>query len=141
MLFSRALLVVLSAAITSCSKPSAPKPDAVPPAPTDAESREILRESARELLDANCGECHTSGFPTALPRALAVYDLMQLDWAHSMSDTQLRDAEGRLHGPLAPTLGEAEARPMRASDAELDRFHRYVELEIGARAQRGNGHI
>ena len=75
----------------------------------------ILRESARELLDANCGECHTRGLPTALPRALAVYDLTQLDWAHRMSDAQLREAERRLR--RAARLRFAARRPRRSAFA------------------------
>jgi hypothetical protein len=63
-----------------------------------------------------------------------VYDLDQLDWSRRMSDDQLREAERRLREPLAPTRGEDEVRPVRASVEELDRFHRYVELETGRRA-------
>ena len=86
------------------------------------------------MLDANCGECHTRGLATALPRALAVYDLTQLDWSRRMSEAQLRDAERRLREPIAPTQGEGEVRAIHASLAELDRFHRYVELEAARRA-------
>ena len=85
-------------------------------------------------MDANCGECHTTGLPTALPRALAVYDLTQLDWSRRMTDAQLREAERRLREPLAPTRGEGEVRPVHASAEELDRFHRYVVLETARRA-------
>ena len=94
----------------------------------------VLREASRELLDRNCGECHTSTLPTALPRALRVYDLVQLDWSRRMTDAQLRSAESRLHEPIAPTLGEGEARPVNASAEELAMFHRYVELEVQRRA-------
>jgi mono/diheme cytochrome c family protein len=137
MLFTDApLFVMLAVSISTaaCSKPPATKPEVVPVPAADAESLEILRESAREVLDRNCGECHTSALPTALRGALAVYDLSQLDWARRMSAAQLRDAEGRLQGPVTPTLGEAEARATRISADELNRFHRYVELETGRRA-------
>jgi hypothetical protein len=76
----------------------------------------VLRESARELLDTNCGECHTRGLPSALPRALAVYDLTQLDWSRRMSDWQLQEAERRLREPVGPTRDEAEVRPIRAAE-------------------------
>jgi len=128
------MLVAASLLTASCSKPSATQPDAGPVATIDPESIDVLRESARELLDANCGECHTRGLPTALPRALTVYDLTQLDWSRRMSDEQLRDAERRLREPIAPTRGEDEVRPVRASEEELARFHRYVVLETGRRA-------
>jgi mono/diheme cytochrome c family protein len=129
--------IAISALLASCSKPSAKTADvaplAAPLATDDTESLEILRESAREVLDRNCGECHTSALPTALPRALAVYDLTQLDWSRRMSAAQLRDAEGRLHEPIAPTLGEEEARAVRVSSEEMERFHRYVEMETSRR--------
>lgn len=94
----------------------------------------VLREAAREALDRNCGECHTSTLPTALPRALRVYDLAQLDWSRRMSDAQLRDAEGRLRDEVGATLGDGEVRPIVMSDEELAMFHRYVELETQRRA-------
>jgi cytochrome c5 len=126
---------LLAAAAAACSKPATVPPDVAPVATSDAaESLAVLRESGREVLDRNCGECHTSALPTAVPGALAVYDLSQEDWSHRMSAGQLRDAEGRLWEPIAPTLGEAEARAVRVSADELERFHRYVELETGRRA-------
>jgi mono/diheme cytochrome c family protein len=122
----------LSLALASCSKAPAPDVSVSPPA-IDAEALDTLRESAREVLDRNCGECHTSALPTALPRALAIYDLSQLDWSQRMSASQLHDAEGRLKEPIAPSLGEAEARNTRVSPDELERFHRYVAGEITRR--------
>jgi hypothetical protein len=97
----------------------------------------MLRESARELLDQNCGECHTRGLPTALPRALAVYDLTRLDWSRDMTDAQLREAERRLREPMAPTRGEGEVRSVRATDVERGRFHRFVEVETARRSLGG----
>jgi mono/diheme cytochrome c family protein len=57
-----------------------------------ADTEEPLRESARETLTANCAECHTTGLPTALPKALAVFDLAERDWSRHMSAAQLREA-------------------------------------------------
>lgn len=128
----------LSLSLASCSKAPAtdvptPVPLPVPVPAVDTESLDTLRESAREVLDRNCGECHTSALPTALPRALAIYDLSQLDWSQRMTPVQLHDAEGRLKEPIAPALGDEEARTTRVSPDELERFHRYVEGEIRAR--------
>jgi len=75
-----------------------------PPAPVDPDAE--LRESARETLGKNCGECHTRGLPTALPRALAVFDLDEPDWSHRMTADQLREAQRRLDEPTAPALDE-----------------------------------
>jgi hypothetical protein len=126
------LPLVMSVLLASCSKPSTTA-EVIRLDGGDTQSIEILRESAREVLDRNCGECHTSALPTAIPRALAVYDLSQLDWSRRMSAGQLRDAEGRLREPLAPTVGKEEAREVHVSDDELDRFHHYVELELAKR--------
>jgi mono/diheme cytochrome c family protein len=132
----------LSLSLASCSKAPAtdvpvPVTAPLPAAAVDPESLDTLRESAREVLDRNCGECHTSALPTALPRALAIYDLSQLDWSQRMTPGQLHDAEGRLKEPIAPSLGEEEARTTSVSPEELERFHRYVEGEIARR--QGDG--
>jgi len=97
-------------------------------------SLEVLRESARETLDSNCGECHTSGLPTALPRALRIFDLGETDWSTRMTPAQLREAERRLREPTGPTRAEGEIRPLRVSPEELARFHAFVEREVDRRA-------
>jgi hypothetical protein len=127
--------LVVPCAFAACSHPSAhDHADAGAP-PQAADDFSVLREASREVLDRNCGECHTSTLTTALPRALRVYDLAQVDWSRRMTDAQLRSAESRLHEPIAPTLGEGEARPVQASAEELAMFHRYVELEVQRRGQ------
>lgn len=104
------------------------------PAPVDAGvSLAQLRESVRETLDADCGECHTATLPTALPRALHVFDLTEPDFSRRMSDDQLREAARRLHEPVGPTQAATEVRPIRASAAERARFDLYVGTEIASR--------
>jgi hypothetical protein len=93
----------------------------------EAESFEALRESARATLEANCADCHEPGSGTALPRALAVYNLMETDWYARMTDAQLKEALRRLNEPLAPTRGEGEVRPLRVTAEEKARFTRFVE--------------
>jgi mono/diheme cytochrome c family protein len=92
-----------------------------------------LRESARETLSKNCGECHTRDLPTALPRALRVFDLTEADWARRMSADQLREAARRLSEPFAPTRGEGEVRPIQVSAEERARFDLYVAAELEGR--------
>ena len=94
---------------------------------------DLLRESARDTLDANCAECHTKGLATALPRALRVFDLTERDWSVRMTDAQLREAARRLGEPFAPTRGEAEVRPIRISDSERTRFEQFVVIEVARR--------
>jgi hypothetical protein len=121
--------------LAACSRGSVrQQPEGGAPTATPLDDLSVLREAARESLDRNCGECHTSTLPTAIPRALRVYDLAQLDWSHRMSDGQLHDAEGRLREKVGATLGDGEIRPIVMSDEELAMFHRYVELEVQRRA-------
>jgi hypothetical protein len=128
-------VTVFACVLAGCSRRSAPDaPDAGVAAQMAVDRIDVLREAAREVLDRNCGECHTSTLPTAIPRALRVYDLAQLDWSRRMSDAQLRDAEGRLREKIGATLGDGEVRPIVVSDEELAMFHRYVELEVQRRA-------
>jgi len=129
-------VTVFAWVLVACSRRTAhdAPPDAGSSAQTAVDDLGVLREAAREVLDRNCGECHTSTLPTALPRALHVYDLAQLDWSRRMSDAQLRDAEGRLRDKVGATLGDGEVRPIVMSDEELAMFHRYVELEVQRRA-------
>lgn len=130
-----AAATVFVCALAGCSRHAAhDAPEGGIPAQMAADDLGVLREAAREVLDRNCGECHTSTLPTAIPRALRVYDLAQLDWSRRMSDGQLRDAEGRLREKIGATLGDEEVRPIVISDEELAMFHRYVELEVQRRA-------
>jgi hypothetical protein len=100
---------------------------------TTTEAIDVLRESARETLGANCGACHTRGLPTALPRALAVFDLDRLDWSTRMTDDQLREAQRRLDEPTAPSIREEERREIHLGAGERDRFARFVTAEIARR--------
>ena len=128
-------VAVFACLLGACSRrPVHDAPEGGIPAQMAADDLGVLREAGREVLDRNCGECHTSTLPTALPRALRVYDLAQLDWSRRMSDAQLRDAEGRLRDKVGATLGDGEVRPIVMSDEELAMFHRYVELEVQRRA-------
>ncbi len=121
----------LVAAVAACAKTSpSPAPDA---ASAPVESMTTLRESARETLDANCRECHTTGLSTALPRALRVYDLTEPDWSRRMTEAQLREALRRLGEPFAPTRGEGDVRPIQVTAEARERFARFVEAETARR--------
>ncbi|MCB9547666.1 MAG: hypothetical protein H6706_17705 [Myxococcales bacterium] len=65
-------------------------------APAGLATRELLRDDARLVLERHCGECHIGTLPTALPAALAVYDLARLEWAATLTDAQLTGLAGRL---------------------------------------------
>jgi hypothetical protein len=88
-----------------------------------------LRESARAILSQHCGECHDPARTTALPGALAVFDVREPDWSSRMTAAQLANALWRLGEPIPP-----EGRPNDVTDAERTLFGRYVELETRRRS-------
>ncbi len=87
-----------------------------------------MRDDARVLLERECGQCHISSYPTSLPKALAVFDLLDEDWSRKMSDAQLKDALSRLAGAHGAD-GELPAVPER--DHAL--FAKFVDAEIARR--------
>ncbi len=101
----------------------------VPRAP--ATQRERLRDDARLVLEANCGQCHIHDYDTALPRALAVFDLSELEWSAHMSDVQLIDAAGRVAGRRGPD------GPLEIDDDDVARVRVFVDEEIALRQSQG----
>lgn len=135
----RTLFILLL--LTSCAKhavESDPQRGVQPSVAKERLNLDGLRESARETLDANCAECHTRGLPTALPRALRIFDLTEPDWSRRMSAARLREAARRLNEPFAPTLGEGEVRPIRASEEARGRFSSFVDAELRRRNDRAD---
>ena len=59
---------------------SAPVNPASPPNPWS--------EFTRDLLAAHCGNCHRRDLPTAVPGALAVFDLLDNPWYGRLRDDQ-----------------------------------------------------
>jgi len=103
---------------SACKTESAQKPQEI----------DALREEARVVLEDNCGQCHVSTYPTALPRALAIFDLAETNWSARMSEAQLKSASFRLTQPLPPDGDENRAT---ARDRKL--FERFVHLELAGR--------
>jgi hypothetical protein len=101
------------------------------PAPAAADA---LRDESRLVLEQHCGQCHIRDYPTALPRALAVFDLREPEWSARMSDGQLRSAVWRLGEPLPP-----DGNPNEVSADERARFQRYVDAELARRARLDGG--
>ncbi len=118
----RACCSLVLLALPACEHKDAPEPDPLPP----------LREGARAILSQHCGECHDPARATALPGALAIFDVKEPDWASRMTDAQLANALWRLGEPIPP-----EGRANDVSDAERALFGRYVTLETRRRAARG----
>src|SRR5262245_16082932 len=58
----------------------APDPERASTVETAAPICESPSAAARQALMAPCGKCHRSDLPTAVPGALAMFDLMQEAW-------------------------------------------------------------
>jgi hypothetical protein len=59
-------------------------------------ARLTLRDTARLELEASCGDCHVSFYPSSLPGALAVFDLSEPEWSAGLSKSQLADVSARM---------------------------------------------
>jgi hypothetical protein len=82
----------------------------------------VAREQARKVLQARgCGSCHDTAVSTENPRALAVYDLHEADWASTMSDERLPKLLGRLRS---------------APPADRKIVKRFIQAELAARTER-----
>jgi hypothetical protein len=99
-----------------------------PPAPV-VDSHTALRDEARTVLEGRCGSCHISSYPTAAPPALAVFDLLDADWSHKMSEAQLRSALDRVK------TGGGDVEMPSATPAQTQVVSRYVEAEIQRRTR------
>ena len=88
------------------------------------------RMRARQMLkSAGCGKCHDSSVSADNSRALAVYDLVNADWAARMSDAQLPRLLLRLKS--APKADQKVVRDFIV--AELQRRARRGPMNVGNR--------
>ena len=67
------LSLLLAGLAGACGEPAT--------APADDAEHVRLRDDARLVLEAHCGQCHIGDYDTALPRALAVFDLGETEWS------------------------------------------------------------
>jgi hypothetical protein len=110
------LLVVLAPA---CSKST--------PSARTSDPRVRARDAARAVLEAHCGQCHREDQPTAQARALAVFNLNELEWAVRMTDQQQESMLTRVND-------NPDAMPA----SERARINSYLEIER-ARKSAGDG--
>ena len=60
-----------------------------------------VREEVRGFARTHCGTCHTASLPTAVPGALAIYNLDAGEWSSTLTAAQLRNGfPRRLNGKL-----------------------------------------
>lgn len=55
-----------------------------------------MAEPARAILAQHCGQCHLPNLPTSVPRALAVFNLIDEPWYGRMTHDQLDSLQLRL---------------------------------------------
>lgn len=75
-------LVLIAACSTSSARP---------PAATKAD----VRTAAHDMLARRCGECHERHRKTAVPKALAAFDLDAADWPARFADPKRAEAAMR----------------------------------------------
>ena len=62
---------------------------------------QAVREQVRGYARTHCGKCHIASLPTAVPAALAIYNLDAREWSSTLTASQLRNGfPRRLHGQL-----------------------------------------
>ena len=62
---------------------------------------QTARDNVRGYARTHCGRCHMASLPTALPRALAIYNLDADQWSSTLTAAQLRNGfPRRLNGQL-----------------------------------------
>lgn len=135
----RLLLLMLMGCgwLLACSRvPEKPKLKA-PAAALSVTERAQLRDEARLVLERHCGQCHIGAYPTAMPRALRVYNLSAPEWAAGMSEDHLRKLDGRIStGALFDEFdvhnrGSKPPPPPTAEEQAIVR--RYLHAELAAR--------
>lgn len=109
--FATSVLVLACAA--GVPRRAVPEPS-LPAPPTNPWS-----DPTRDLLALHCGRCHLGNLSTALPRALAVFDLTEVPWYGRLEAEQFDGILTRLRatGALDP---EDEAAVVRFVECARD---------------------
>lgn len=92
-------------------------------APTRCAESNPHRDSARHVLEVHCGMCHRQDSPRAQARALAVFNLNELEWARTLEAAQLEMLVLRL-----------EENSATRGTEDLEALRRFVEAELTLRA-------
>jgi hypothetical protein len=87
-----------------------------------------LRESARAVLQAECGLCHIRGLKTAKAGALAIFDLTRGDFADGLTEVQMASVRSRLGSDLRES-----AEPRNVSAADQKRVADFLAAELERR--------
>lgn len=117
-------LAVLAVLALSCT-PSAAPPEAASSSPAGCQEVNPYRDKARYVLEVHCGLCHRQDSPRAQERALAIYNLNELDWARSLDAQRLEDLVTQL-----------QENAVTRGTEEVETLQRFVEMELSLRACR-----
>jgi hypothetical protein len=82
---------------------------AEPATASDDAARLPLREAARSVLLGRCLPCHSRSTPGANPRALAIYDLDELEWPRHMTASRFEGMLRRLSSAAPAQLAAVRA--------------------------------
>ncbi len=94
---SASLLAATLALVAGC----ATRVPAYEPRPVATGELEQVRERVRGYAKTHCGKCHLASLPSALPNALAIYNLDAKAWSSTLTAAQLRNGfPRRLLGQL-----------------------------------------
>jgi hypothetical protein len=124
--FARLATAVLTVLALACT-PSAAPPETASSSPAKCQEVNPYRDQARYVLEVHCGLCHRQDSPRAQERALAIYNLNELDWARSLDARRLGDVVTQLQ-ENSVTRGTEDVATLR----------RFVEAELALRACRGS---
>ncbi len=123
-LFERLAPAVLTVLALACTPSAAPHETAAS-SPAKCQEANPYRDQARHVLEVHCGLCHRQDSPRAQERALAIYNLNELDWAHSLDGRQLGDMVTQL-----------QENSVTRGTEEVETLQRFVDAELALRACR-----
>jgi hypothetical protein len=102
--------------LAACSRP--PEPPLEP---------DPSKNPPRAALDRRCGKCHRSDLESAIPAALAIFDLVPTSWETRVTDDHLRGMRKQMDGSFWATAEEKAA------------VSAFIEAELGKREQKRSG--
>jgi hypothetical protein len=112
-------MVVLGSIALGCAedRERAPAPAAMPvveaapqPEPVVVAAPSAALVAAHAVIEATCGECHRSDLETAVPAALAVFDLWDPQWLARLDDAAFASMMTRLEDQGVAPEDQASVR-------------------------------
>jgi hypothetical protein len=112
-------VVVLGSIALGCAedRERAPAPAAMPvveaapqPEPVVVAAPSAALVAAHAVIEATCGECHRSDLETAVPAALAVFDLWDPQWLARLDDAAFASMMTRLEDQGVAPEDQASVR-------------------------------